>query len=542
MRLSCAHAWVLLALALVQAVSAEEVRMMDIGELRPLLDADELLDVTQNPNDPLQKALAKSAEDAHGTRLTAEQNVQKAEAEFKVADAAAKTATQKALQTSDPDDADTAVTAKQKAASAKDTHTQTKTAFSAAQQNADQALKKAQDAGAIVNLPSAPAQAAPPQPAAPPQAPPAKPSSPLPAPPALKEAPADSQLEQNVKTRRLKRLKESAVSLKKQYEEANVEKQQADFMLTKAMAALTKVQTKIAESKSAKEAAHKEQQGVSKKLMQGHVAEHLAQHELKEVKESAELAESNEDEATVEVQVAEAGADSGGAEDDLEQSEAEREEANERLKQAKADVVTYKLASEKSKAAVEAAKQALETKKEAVQTLHKLLTKADGRFAAAEYDISEMEETEVTAEEDQAEAKAEEKNAAEALTSAHALASAAAQKANAEASGDAAFMKALLLDPKEREKHALGQVKDMDGFSKAGKPLVSADGAIAAAYIKMFNDMPLPDNGRNPILEAEARASLKDDSEKDATAAATAPGPTQTAAVAAAGAAAGAQP
>lgn len=80
----------------------------------------------------------------------------------------------------------------------------------------------------------------------------------------------------------------------------------------------------------------------------------------------------------------------------------------------------------------------------------------------------------------------------------------------------------------------------MDGFSESGKPLISADGSIAAAYIKMFDDMPLPDNGQNPILEAEARAQLKDDAVKDATAVATAPGPAQTAAVAAASAAAGA--
>merc|ERR1719424_2194493 len=126
---------VLLALVLVQTASAEEageVRMMDsaaedVGELRPLLDADELLQGSQAPNDALQTGLAKSAEDTHRSKLTAEQTTQKAEAEFKAADAAAKTATQKALDTSDPGDADAAVAAKQKVASAKEAHTQAKT-------------------------------------------------------------------------------------------------------------------------------------------------------------------------------------------------------------------------------------------------------------------------------------------------------------------------------------------------------------------------------------------------------------------------------
>merc|ERR1719198_2556021 len=96
-------------------------------------------------------------------------------------------------------------------------------------------------------------------------------------------------------------------------------------------------------------------------------------------------------------------------------------------------------------------------------------------------------------------------------------------------------MKALLLDPEEAEKEAVARVKDQDGISKDGNPLVAPDGSIEQAYIQRFNEMPLPNNGRNPILEAEARAQLLDDKEQDATAAAAAPGPAETAAAASTG-------
>jgi len=53
---------------------------------------------------------------------------------------------------------------------------------------------------------------------------------------------------------------------------------------------------------------------------------------------------------------------------------------------------------------------------------------------------------------------------------------------------------------------AIGSAKDHDGISDDGKPLVAAPGSIAAEYKRRFAALPLPDSGRNPILEAEARA------------------------------------
>jgi hypothetical protein len=290
------------------------------------------------------------------------------------------------------------------------------------------------------------------------------------------------------------------------------------------------VQTTIAEAKSAQSAAQKEQEETGKKILQGHVQEHLAQHELKEAKHEAKLSESMVDEAHVEEEVASSLADTGGGFDDLEKSEEKREEVDERLKNAKAELVALKLAAEKSKAAAEAASGAWEEKNEAVETLRKVLAKADSRYAEAKYEIDEVKHEENTAIEDRDQSKAEDEVATETLNTAHALATAAALKVSAAGNADEAEMKALLGDPEEAKKEAIARVKDQDGISQDGNSLVAEDGSIEEAFIKRYNEMPLPDNGANPILEAEARAQLKDDKEDEATAAASAPGPAEIAA------------
>merc|ERR1711939_794457 len=188
------------------------------GEVWPLNDI-QLLQTAgtmAKENNALQTTLATDAEKKHATKLEMQTTAQTAEAKFKAADALAQQATKKALDTTDPDDADAAVTKKQDAAAAKAQHTKAKSDFSAAQVQADEALKKAQAAGAIVNLPSAAAAPAP--------APAAAVTTPAPAAavatpaPAVKAPPLQVQptkLEKLLQERRVKRLKEEAQDLKK---------------------------------------------------------------------------------------------------------------------------------------------------------------------------------------------------------------------------------------------------------------------------------------------------------------------------------------
>ena len=89
---------------------------------------------------------------------------------------------------------------------------------------------------------------------------------------------------------------------------------------------------------------------------------------------------------------------------------------------------------------------------------------------------------------------------------AHGLAHAAVLVAKNDPSGDEVQIKALLEDRDEEVMEAIGSAKDHDGISDDGKPLVAAPGSIAAEYKRRFAALPLPDSGRNPILEAEARA------------------------------------
>lgn len=241
------------------------------------------------------------------------------------------------------------------------------------------------------------------------------------------------------------------------------------------------------------------------------------------------------DEAHVEEEVASSLADTGGGEEDMEASEEKREEVNERLKKAKAEVVTMKMAAESTKAAAEAAEAALLKKKDELEALHRVLAKADSRYAEAKYEIERTESDEMVAEENRDQAKAEDENAAKALTVSHGLANAATLKLTSAANADEAQMKAFLMDPEEAEKEAIARIKDRDGLSEDGEKLVADDGSIEQDYVQKYDQMPLPDNGNNPILEAEARAQLKDDQENEATQVAAAPGVAETAAAAATG-------
>jgi hypothetical protein len=326
--------------------------------------------------------------------------------------------------------------------------------------------------------------------------------------------PTKTNLEDILKDRRTKRKKKEYAAAKKRFEMAQVDKKQSDFVLQESMARLSKLQTRLAEAKSARDAAKQQQKQTEGKIIKAHMDVTVACDDYKKVRKSMKLAKAEVREVKIEQQVAGAWAQSGGGKENLKEATARRTAANERKKNADAMLVAKKLAVEKMKAAALAAKNGCQAKKDALHALHKSLRKADQRFSSAVYDIDQDAHKEEPALEQKAQLTAEAKNAAKEEKLSHETASAAAlelEKAGRKATE--AEMLAMVRNPKLQLKEALEKVKDFDGLSSKGKPLVAEAGTVAADYKARWAKMPLPSYGGNPILEAEASATVKDTAE-----------------------------
>lgn len=534
--------------------SQSEHLAKDIDAVMPFLDAEELIEMrgmVQKANNALQGKLASDAQALHLAKLEVEKAASSAQLNYKKADATAQAATKQAMASKAPKDATEAVKQKKLAADAKAKHTKLQKKQSEAQIKASAAMKKATDAGATVKLPSLPsststsstastastsstaattassstastasvgASTSPPPPA------------PLKDPPGVVKPKQPTKLETILKDRRNKRIQKEAHDLRKKYEEAKVEKQNSDYILSKAMAKYQKVKTAEAEANSAKSAARKEEQLDEAKIIKSTTARNIAKTDYKSVKKAEKLAKAMVRGEKVEVEVASSLAKTGSAKRNLKKSDKKREARNARLKKAKADTVSFKLAVAKAKAATTAAKAGLVSKQDTLQKLQRGLAKADHQFANAVYKIKKLRRKDEKVTEDKDQAKAEDKLDTKTYKSAHELATAAALKANQAKNGNEAALKALLRDPKEAKKEALLRVKDQNGISDLGTSLIAPKGAVSKDYISKFNKMPLSHSGRNPILEAEARASLKDTSADAALKVATTPGPAAVAA------------
>lgn len=352
----------------------------------------------------------------------------------------------------------------------------------------------------------------------------------LPDPPAVGPKKKKTQLEVILKDRKIKREKREAHDLRKKYDEAKVEKQEADAVLSRKMAKYQKIKTKEAEQQSARSAARKQQHADEAKIVKAHMAIMLAKKDYKQTVRAEGLAKAMVRGEMVNKEIASSLARSGGARRNLKKADKRRAELNERLKTAKANIVSNKLAVVKAKAATAAAKAALTTKKEDLAKINRSLRKADGQFSNAVYNIKGLRGKQDAAKEDVDQYKAEDKIASKKYKEDHALATAAAMKVNGAKGADEKTRKALLGDPKEAKKQALLKVKDQNGISDFGTNLIAGKGEITKAYVKAFNKLPLPSSGRNPILEAEAKAQLNDKSAAAALKVATTPGPAAVAA------------
>merc|ERR1712139_407846 len=535
----------------------------DIRDVVPFLDADELIQLqgmVRKANSALQSKLASDAQTLHRARLEVEKAASSANLKYTKADATAQAATQAAMSSKKPSDADKAVKLKQEATKAKTKQIKLQKDQSDARIKADAALKKAQESGATIKLPtlstpststttaststtassaalaaasapvtapvvpssSTPAAVGVSNPAPPPVH---KPEKLLPDPPGITKKKEPSKLEILLKQRKKKREKREAHTLRKKYEEAKVEKQQEDYVLSKKMAKFQKIKTKEAESQSAKSAARKKQQLDEANIIKAHIAVNLARTDYKQTKKAEKLTKARERELGVEEEVDSTLAKTGDARRNLKKAEKERAARNENLKTTKANIVSTKLALEKANAATVAAKAALTSKQDALKALHRRLRKVDGQFASAVYSIKQLKSEQETAQEDKDQAVAEDKLANKKYKESHALATAAALTVNGSKDAKEKTLKALVNDPKEAKKEALLKIKDQDGISDLGTSLVAAKGAIAKSYVKQFNKLPLPRSGRNPILDAEAKASVRDDAATAALKVATTPGP-----------------
>jgi len=311
--------------------------------------------------------------------------------------------------------------------------------------------------------------------------------------------------------RRKKRLTHEAYSLNKKYEYAKALKGKADRDLNHVRAKLSQAGTKVEENKAARLAAKKEQRDWKLKSDNAHMAMINARDELAAVKKQEKKAAAYVDAAKMLSRVASAdGGTSGGGSENLERSERRRDESNDEAKTAKAQLVARQLAYGKIEAAVQAAHNDVNAKELAFESTRESLHESDHRFATAKYNIRNGKKSQVRLEIDLAAAQSHDDDMQRGMHVSHGLAHGASLVAKNDPSGDEVQIKALLEDSADggdmEEKEAIGSAKDHDGMSDDGKPLVSAPGSIAADYKRRFAALPLPDNGQNPILEAEARA------------------------------------
>jgi hypothetical protein len=335
-----------------------------------------------------------------------------------------------------------------------------------------------------------------------------------------------------VADRKAKRLQDASDKLKFRYNEAKQDHRVADGVATKDAGRLAKLETDIEEARSAKRAAKTEQFNLHQKLEQSATNWHNAADELHAVKQQVERAAAFLDEAKVQVQMASAEAQTSGAdEEDLAVSETKRDEVDESYKEAQAELVSRKLALSKLDDVEASAKLAVGQKHMLMEEAMENLNGADRNYAEALWKeknaIKERDELEPEVAASKGEAELTEKE----QSIAHGLATAAAKISQKDSSGEEAQMEALVQSAEEhsedsesdlgilhdvRQNEILGAVKDQDGFSESGKALVSPDGAIAAAYKKQFAALPLPNEGANPILDAEAKAATSKDNEAEA--------------------------
>jgi len=312
-------------------------------------------------------------------------------------------------------------------------------------------------------------------------------------------------------------LQREAKAINTRRQEATAEADVSKTGLNKRMQELNDAANKLAKDEANKAEAVKMQLTLERQGVVVHRDAHEKLLDLQEAKRNEHKAASLSMAAKIMHKVASAEADSSGGDDtDLSKSTIKREEFNENLKHSMTTVSAMELEVEKSKHTVNKATAAWQAKEDAVHENVRQLRIADGQFADAKYEIDQAKHEMDDATENQSQAKAEDDNAQKELKIARGLEDSMELKLNNADNADEASMQALLGAPREAEQEAAKMAQDRDGLSSEGNELVAADGVIAADFIKRFSELPLPDNGRNPILEAEARASLADN-EQEAT-------------------------
>ena len=172
-----------------------------------------------------------------------------------------------------------------------------------------------------------------------------------------------------------------------------------------------------------------------------------------------------------------------------------------------------------------AQKLKVEAVQETYQTLNKAVGLADRRKAGAEFDADNMDSQIENAEEKIAQKKAIVGVSKTRMDVAKKLAQAAKDMVAHNEKGGRAEIMAESLDPAVAKEAAVKSAIDHDGLGDKGEQLVSKDGKsvlpcvinfltlvtgeIARKYEKLFNQMKTPVQS-NPLLDAEARAAVKD--------------------------------
>jgi len=204
-----------------------------------------------------------------------------------------------------------------------------------------------------------------------------------------------------------------------------------------------------------------------------------------------------------------AGSSTGDRKINLERDEKRREFNKGLLRWSQTQSKDSLAAVKTTQAAYAAQKLKVEAVQETYQTLNKAVGLADRRKAGAEFDADNMDSKIKNAEERLAQKKAILGVSKTRMDVAKKLALAAKDMVAHNEKGGRAEIMAESLDPEVAKEAAVKSAIDHDGLGDKGEQLVSKDGEIASKYEKLFNQMKTPVQS-NPLLDAEARAAVKD--------------------------------
>lgn len=327
--------------------------------------------------------------------------------------------------------------------------------------------------------------------------------------------PDTTNLQQQVRTRTVKRLESEKAEAAEDLANSKAEFDQAKQHSEKVQLHLKKLDKLYLESKAAKEAARKEVHDAGRATWEQHLKVREARKALKEAKKGVAYERETRQEMGVQLQVLAANRDVGDSNIKLNKAKKIRDRQNSKYDTMKAKQAAMDAKLKKAEETRDAAKQGLKDARTKRKALRKAYTKQVGKYSMLKFQAKQYRRQQRSQKILVAGADGQLKAAEEVFKQSQQRMSAIESKI-ASSQDNAKTLKTEKL----REEAAVGEAKDEDGLSTSGKPLVAPKGSIAAMYMKMFAKYRLPEDSddvtRDPVLAAQSKAALNDDATKAA--------------------------